>query len=85
MLPWWAYFSHPHRFGFAVAAATSRLPDGTWVPRGSMVIYNSYAMGRSKQIWGEDAAEFRPERWLNAEPKEPVGSQPGRMDGWMDG
>ena len=35
-----------------------------------MLIYNSYAMGRSKDIWGSDAAEFRPERWLNVEPKD---------------
>eukprot|EP00438_Fugacium_kawagutii_P022157 Skav235755 [mRNA] locus=scaffold803:182727:196874:+ [translate_table: standard] len=38
------------------------LPDGTFAPKGSMVVYNSYAMGRSQAIWGEDAAEFRPER-----------------------
>lgn len=63
------YPSVPLDSKFVTEAMT--LPDGTWVPRGSMVIYNSYAMGRSKQIWGEDAAEFRPERWLNAEPKDP--------------
>jgi len=40
------------------------LPDGTFVPRGTAVFYNSYAMGRCKSIWGEDAKEFRPERWL---------------------
>ena len=30
-----------------------------------MVAYQPYAMGRMKFIWGDDAEEFRPERWLN--------------------
>lgn len=47
------------------------LPDGTFVPRGTSLFYNSYAMGRSTNIWGADALEFRPDRWLNAEPKDP--------------
>ena len=47
------------------------LPDGTFVPRGATVAYNSYGMGRSREIWGEDALDFRPDRWLNTEPKDP--------------
>lgn len=27
--------------------------------------YQPYAMGRMKFIWGDDAEEFRPERWLD--------------------
>ena len=27
--------------------------------------YNLYAMGRMESVWGEDAREYRPERWLN--------------------
>jgi len=53
---------------FATESLT--LPDGSFIPRGAMLIYNSYAMGRSKDIWGSDAADFRPE-WLNVEPKDP--------------
>lgn len=34
-----------------------------------MVAYQPYAMGRMKFIWGDDAEEFRPERWLNEEGK----------------
>lgn len=40
------------------------LPDGTYVPALALMVYNIYGMGRDTGIWGEDAAEFRPERWL---------------------
>ncbi|XP_015888792.3 cytochrome P450 704C1 [Ziziphus jujuba] len=41
------------------------LPDGYRVKKGDNVSYMAYAMGRMSYIWGEDAEEFRPERWLN--------------------
>ncbi|XP_061347254.1 cytochrome P450 704C1-like [Gastrolobium bilobum] len=41
------------------------LPDGYSVKKGDMVSYQPYAMGRMKFIWGDDAEEFRPERWLD--------------------
>ncbi|XP_044505318.1 cytochrome P450 704C1-like [Mangifera indica] len=41
------------------------LPDGFSVNKGDMVTYLAYAMGRSKDLWGDDAEEYRPERWLN--------------------
>ncbi|KAI8024929.1 Cytochrome P450 704C1 [Camellia lanceoleosa] len=41
------------------------LPDGFSVKKGDMVAYQPYAMGRMKFLWGADAAEFRPERWLD--------------------
>nr|A0A517FNC7.1 RecName: Full=Cytochrome P450 CYP94D108; Short=PpCYP94D108 [Paris polyphylla]QDS03629.1 cytochrome P450 CYP94D108 [Paris polyphylla] len=44
---------------------SDEFPDGTKVRPGTTVMYNSYAMGRMKSIWGEDYAEFRPERWLD--------------------
>ncbi|KAB1218918.1 hypothetical protein CJ030_MR3G015166 [Morella rubra] len=41
------------------------LPDGCSVNKGDVVGYQPYAMGRMKFIWGDDAEEFRPERWLD--------------------
>ncbi|OMP00542.1 Cytochrome P450 [Corchorus olitorius] len=41
------------------------LPDGFNVRKGDMVAYQPYAMGRMKFIWGDDAEEFKPERWLD--------------------
>ncbi|KAK9202436.1 hypothetical protein WN944_017646 [Citrus x changshan-huyou] len=40
------------------------LPDGYRVKKGDGVYYMAYAMGRMPSIWGENAEEFRPERWL---------------------
>lgn len=40
------------------------LPDGTCVKRGDRVTYFPYGMGRMKNIWGEDCAQFKLERWL---------------------
>ncbi|CAL5382820.1 unnamed protein product [Camellia sinensis] len=41
------------------------LPDGFKLKKGDGVYYMSYAMGRMPYIWGDDAEDFRPERWLN--------------------
>ncbi|KAK4559931.1 hypothetical protein RGQ29_008930 [Quercus rubra] len=40
-------------------------PDGYCVRKGDAVAYHPYAMGRMKFLWGDDAEEFRPERWLD--------------------
>ncbi|KAJ4841597.1 hypothetical protein Tsubulata_044636, partial [Turnera subulata] len=40
------------------------LPDGYRLKKGDGVNYLAYAMGRMSYIWGEDAEDFRPERWL---------------------
>jgi hypothetical protein len=39
-----------------------------FVPEGTVVLYNAYAMHRSPDLWGTNASEFRPERW-GKEPK----------------
>ncbi|URD73018.1 cytochrome P450 [Musa troglodytarum] len=40
------------------------LPDGFEVKKGDGITYMTYAMGRMTYIWGEDAEDFRPERWI---------------------
>ncbi|OAE33012.1 hypothetical protein AXG93_1913s1130 [Marchantia polymorpha subsp. ruderalis] len=41
------------------------LPSGHTVRKGDLVAFIPYAMGRLQDLWGPDAAEYRPERWLN--------------------
>jgi len=40
------------------------LPNGYRVVKGDGVNYMIYAMGRMTYLWGKDAEEFKPERWL---------------------
>ncbi|XP_078166896.1 cytochrome P450 704C1-like [Carex rostrata] len=41
------------------------LPDGFDINKGDLVNYQPYPMGRMEFLWGDDADEFRPERWLD--------------------
>ncbi|KAG2568177.1 cytochrome P450 704C1-like isoform X2 [Panicum virgatum] len=43
------------------------LPDGYAVNEGDMVHYQPFPMGRMEFLWGADAEEFRPERWLDGD------------------
>ncbi|XP_039168217.1 cytochrome P450 704C1-like [Eucalyptus grandis] len=40
------------------------LPDGFHVKAGDTVTYLAYSMARMHNVWGEDAEDFKPERWL---------------------
>ncbi|KAJ3945074.1 uncharacterized protein N0V96_005097 [Colletotrichum fioriniae] len=41
--------------------------NGAFIPGGTRVGWSSWAMFRRRDIFGEDAGEFRPERWLVGE------------------
>ena len=40
---------------------------GTWLPGGTIVGISPWVMHRDRQVFGEDADVFRPERWLEAD------------------
>ena len=46
-------------------------PDGKsplFVPKGTLLIYHVYSMHRREDLYGEDANEFKPERWETLRP-----------------
>jgi len=56
----------PIPFEIKQTQSPTTLPDGTFLPQGSVVVWCPWAMNRSRLTWGDDAEEFRPERWLVA-------------------
>ncbi|EMR70732.1 putative benzoate 4-monooxygenase cytochrome p450 protein [Eutypa lata UCREL1] len=49
------------------------LPNSNqYIPAGTAVGMNPYVMGRNQSIWGADADEFRPERWLRHDGEDEV-------------
>lgn len=38
--------------------------DDTTFPEGTVLSINPYVLQTSKALWGPDAAEFNPDRWL---------------------
>ncbi|EOA20417.1 hypothetical protein CARUB_v10000726mg [Capsella rubella] len=44
---------------------TDVLPSGHKVEANSKIFIFIYALGRMRAVWGEDALEFKPERWIS--------------------
>ena len=42
---------------------------GQYLPEGTHIGYCAWGIFRRKDIWGEDAQEYRPERWLDSTPE----------------
>ncbi|KAI9827470.1 MAG: hypothetical protein M1832_004820 [Thelocarpon impressellum] len=54
----------PVPFELKQCTSPTTLPDGTLLPRGAVVTWCPWAMGRSARIWHDEPDSFRPERWL---------------------
>lgn len=42
--------------------------NGKFIPGGCSIGYCGFGIFRNKNIWGEDADTFRPERWIDGSP-----------------
>ncbi|KAE9185735.1 hypothetical protein PF004_g23276 [Phytophthora fragariae] len=49
------------------AAHDTTLYNGTFIKAGTRVILPHYAMGHLETVWGPDAEEFKPERWIDVD------------------
>jgi cytochrome P450 len=48
------------------ALEDDRLPDGTFIPKGTVVVWSVWTMGRMSEFW-DQPMEFLPERWLETD------------------
>lgn len=48
------------------------LSDGTCIPKGTNVCFHSYVLARMEWVWGADAKQFNPERWIDPETGKPI-------------
>lgn len=48
------------------------LPGGIRVYKGDRIGWCSWSMGRDTSIWGPDAKEYKPDRWLNSDKPSPA-------------
>ncbi|PCH42181.1 cytochrome P450 [Wolfiporia cocos MD-104 SS10] len=54
--------------------------DGTWmqevpIPRGTGLFVGIWGSNRNKELWGDEAMEWKPERWLSPLPRALVDAQ----------
>ncbi|KAL0856720.1 hypothetical protein Bca101_061874 [Brassica carinata] len=55
----------PVPFNHKSPAKPDVLPSGHRVEADSKILISIYALGRMRSVWGENAAEFKPERWIS--------------------
>jgi cytochrome P450 len=46
-------------------AVTPTVIAGTPIPKGTRIYLSMWGINRSPHIWGPDASEFKPERWID--------------------
>ncbi|CAI5739662.1 unnamed protein product [Hyaloperonospora brassicae] len=60
-------------------------PDGTFVPKGANIALVYYAMARMPSVWGDDAASFVPERFIDAQSGEMLKISSGKFSAFNTG
>lgn len=67
------------------AAQDTTLYNGTVIKAGTRVILPHYAMGHLETVWGPDAEEFKPERWIDADTGKLLHVSPFRFTAFLAG
>ncbi|KAH9043435.1 cytochrome P450, partial [Lactarius hengduanensis] len=68
---------------FPVLSSTGEEVTSVVVPEGTTVIISILAANHNKAVWGDDASEWRPERWLNASGQRAWPGQGQELDGTL--
>ncbi|KAH9031774.1 cytochrome P450 [Lactarius pseudohatsudake] len=68
---------------FPVFSSTGEEVTSVVVPEGTTVIISILAANHNKAVWGDDASEWRPERWLNASGQRAWPGQGQELDGTL--
>ncbi|XP_019056890.1 PREDICTED: alkane hydroxylase MAH1-like [Tarenaya hassleriana] len=55
----------PVPFQHKSPAKADVLPSGHRVEANSKIVLSYYALGRMRSVWGDDASDFKPERWIS--------------------
>ncbi|KAF8573587.1 cytochrome P450 [Ramaria rubella] len=63
--------SSPHAFPPSSASKSSQ-----FIPPGTQIMYSPFLLGRRVDLWGEDANDFNPDRWLDPERLKNVTTNP---------
>ncbi|EGZ21888.1 hypothetical protein PHYSODRAFT_492842 [Phytophthora sojae] len=52
---------------YRLANRDTTLSDGTFVPKDARAVFSMYASARQPSVWGSDAADYNPGRWIDEE------------------
>ncbi|KAK1948498.1 Cytochrome P450 86B1 [Phytophthora citrophthora] len=68
-----------------VAIQDTTLYNGTFIKAGTRVILPHYAMGRLETVWGYDADQFKPERWVDPDSSQLIHVSPYKFTAFLAG
>ncbi|KAM0788869.1 hypothetical protein ACM66B_002954 [Microbotryomycetes sp. NB124-2] len=52
-----------------IAQGDDQIPNGPRIQKGDFIMWSDWVMNRVPEVWGEDAAEFKPSRWIDEQGK----------------
>jgi len=69
---------------YPIESTDGKTQDSIFIPEGTEVYLGFVSANTDKQIWGQDALEWKPERWVSPPPQSVVDAKvPGVLPGLM--